>query len=54
MNADGVQDATLQQLADSAAAAAEALPGLLAKAEEAGWKVDDVPIRGGPCRLGSE
>ena len=54
LEADGVQDATLEQLAASAVAARDALPDMLSAATKAGWNTDDVPIRGGPCRLDLE
>ena len=54
LEADGVRDATLQQLTASAVAAREALPRLLSEAQAAGWNVDDIPIRGGACRLGRD
>ena len=54
LEADGVQDATVEQLATSAAAARDALPDMLSAAKQAGWNTDDVPIRGGACRLDIE
>lgn len=54
LEADGVQDATLEQLAASAAAARDALPDFLRQADASGWSVGDLPISAGPCRLGQE
>lgn len=51
LEAMGVPTATTCQLADSLAAAAAALPGLLRDAAAAGWNLDDMPIRVGPCRF---
>ena len=51
LQAMGVSTASTCQLADSLAAAAAALPGLLRDAAAAGWNLDDMPIRVGPCRF---